>query len=126
MNTHNGPPSDPPETPRVRVEPLGVELEVRPGETLIEAAWRLGYHWPTSCYGQAQCTHCNVTVVEGDEHLSEIGEEEADALWNLLSGRGTRDVSNLRLACRVEVYGPATVEKSGVRLEGTDDARDPK
>jgi ferredoxin, 2Fe-2S len=127
LNTHNGPLSGPPQVPRVRVEPLGVEIEVRPGETLIEAAWRLGYHWPTSCYGQAQCTLCNVTVVEGDEHLSEIGEEEANALWDLLSGRGARDVSRRRLACRAEVHGPVTVEKPGVRREdGPENARDTK
>ena len=127
MNTHNGPLPGPPPAPRVRVEPLGVEIEVHAGETLIEAAWRLGYHWPTSCYGQAQCTLCNVAVVAGDEHLSEIGEEEANALWDLLSGRGTRDVSRRRLACRAEVSGPVTVEKPGVRpRDEADSTRDTK
>ena len=98
----------------VRVEPLGVDLEVRSGETLIEAAWREGYSWPTVCYGQAQCTECHVVVVDGAEHLSEVGPDEARALLMLRSS-GLPNLAARRLACRLEAHGPATVEKPGVR-----------
>ena len=98
----------------VRVEPLGVDLELRAGETLIEAAWRAGYDWPTVCFGQAQCTACNVVVVEGGDNLSHVGPEEATALLMLRSS-GLANLSARRLACRLEAHGPATVEKPGVR-----------
>jgi 2Fe-2S ferredoxin len=98
----------------VRVEPLGLELELRPGETLIEAAWREGYHWPTVCFGQAECTACNVVVVAGADNLSEVGPEESAAL-ELLRSTGLPNVAARRLACRLEARGPAVVEKLGVR-----------
>jgi hypothetical protein len=46
----------------VRGEPLGVDLELEPGESVIEVAWRLGYRWPTTCWGQAECMLCRVDV----------------------------------------------------------------
>jgi len=100
----------------VRVQPIGADIEVRPGETLIEAAWREGYDWPTSCYGQAQCMVCRVRVIDGAENLSDMSKEEVDALrMNNLDG-----IDGVRLACLLEVHGPATVEKDGVRRD--DDA----
>jgi 2Fe-2S ferredoxin len=95
----------------VRVQPIGVDIDLRPGETLIEAAWREGYDWPTSCYGQAQCMVCRVRIIEGAENVSAMGTEETNALRiNGLGGeKGTR------LACLLEVHGPATVEKDGVQ-----------
>ena len=100
-------------TPVVRVQPSGVDIEVLPGETLIEAAWREGYFWPTNCFGQAQCMVCRVRVVEGAENLSEMGTEEANALR--MNGLG--DLVGGRLACLLEVHGPAIVEKEGVQRD---------
>ena len=104
--------------PVIRVEPLGVEIRVQPGETLIDAAWREGYEWPTLCFGQLQCTLCHVIVRDGAENLSAIGPEEAQAMHSLLGRGGKRDLSNCRLACCVQVHGPAVVEKDGVRRRG--------
>jgi 2Fe-2S ferredoxin len=97
----------------VRVEPLGVDIEVQAGETLIDAAWREGYWWPTVCFGQAECTACHVVVRSGDANLSEIGTEEARALQLLRTSAS--NLADVRLACRLEVCGPVTVEKRGVR-----------
>jgi ferredoxin, 2Fe-2S len=101
----------------VRVEPLGIELNVRDGETLIEAAWREGYFWPTVCFGQARCTACNVEVVDGGENTSQVAAEE-EATLRLLRVRGGADLGRRRLACRLMVDGPVVVRKQGVRLEG--------
>ena len=99
----------------VRVEPLGVELAVLPGETLIDAAWRAGYQWPTVCYGQARCMACQVVIRDGVENVIPPGEEELGAMRTLLGNRG---LQNRRLACRLEVTGRVVVEKRGVRKEG--------
>ncbi|WP_018506141.1 2Fe-2S iron-sulfur cluster-binding protein [Parafrankia discariae] len=107
--------------PLVRVEPLGADLTPEPGETIIEAAWRLGYHWPTVCHGQASCTVCHVEVLSGAEHLTPADEEERDALENRLPGARRRDLVELRLACRACATGDVAVRKKGVRrLAGTD------
>jgi ferredoxin, 2Fe-2S len=96
--------------PAVRVEPGAIVLTVELGEALIEAAWRLGYTWPTTCYGRAECTACHVEIVEGAEHASAVADDEAAALA-LLGARGRR----LRLACRLRFDGDAVVRKRGVR-----------
>lgn len=94
----------------MRVDPSGTVVTLEAPETLIEAAWRLGYYWPTRCYGQAECTACNIEIVEGREHASPIGDEEAATLATM-GPRGNR----VRLACRTTFDGDAAVYKRGVR-----------
>lgn len=97
--------------PSVRVDPEGFVISLDPPETLIEAAWRLGYYWPTRCYGQAECTACHVEITEGAEHASPIGDEEAATLATM-GARGQL----VRLACRTTFDGDAAVYKRGVRV----------
>lgn len=103
----------------MHVDPIGADLELEPGETIIEAAWRLGYHWPTVCFAQATCTVCHVEVLSGAEHLSPAGDEEQDALEHRLSGAHRRDLTRLRLACRAQATGDVAVRKNGVRRSET-------
>ncbi|OHV62802.1 ferredoxin [Pseudofrankia sp. BMG5.36] len=99
----------------VHVDPVDAELELEPDETIIEAAWRLGYHWPTTCHGQATCTVCHVEVLSGAEHLVPPDDEERDALETRLPGAQRRDLTRIRLACRARATGDAVVRKKGVR-----------
>jgi 2Fe-2S ferredoxin len=97
----------------VRVEPLGVDLEVEPGESLIEAAWRLGYRWPTTCYGQAECMLCRVEVMAGEEQIEPQGPDEELALRIRLPASARRP--GVRLACRLRLRGEGVmVRKAGV------------
>lgn len=101
--------------PMVHVVGSDVDIEATPGETIIEAAWRHGYHWPTVCWGQAQCTMCYVRVLEGSSNLGPVSEQEREALDRWMS-RSIRDSGGeVRLACRAQVRGTVTVEKRGVR-----------
>ncbi|CAI7976581.1 Ferredoxin [Frankia sp. Hr75.2] len=104
-----------PRGPVVRIDPVGADLELEPGETIIEAAWRLGYHWPTVCHGQATCTVCHLEVLGGIEHLTPPDDDEQDALEHRLPGAHRRDLTRLRLACRAQATGDVTVRKNGVR-----------
>jgi 2Fe-2S ferredoxin len=94
-----------------------VQIDVLPDETLIEAAWRCGYDWPTVCYGQAQCGACMVAVIAGAQHLQALPEDEAEAL-RILRGRRVPRGAVRRLACRLKFDGPITVEKRGVQRQG--------
>ena len=40
----------------IRVEPSGIEINANPDETIMEAAIRAGYKWPTVCGGDGQVT----------------------------------------------------------------------
>lgn len=98
-------------TPAVLVQPAGIELAVEDGETLFEAAERAGYRWPTICGGQGTCRTCFVHVREGFEHCSGMGPLEQEGIQAL---RQPLDGS-VRLACRLQVTGPVTVTRRGVR-----------
>ncbi|KAB2340379.1 2Fe-2S iron-sulfur cluster-binding protein [Actinomadura rudentiformis] len=99
-------------TGTVVVQPAGVEIVVEDGESLMRAAERLGYRWPTICGGQGTCRTCFVQVDEGLAHCSGIGGLEREgiaALRRPVDGR-------TRLACQLRVTGgPVTVTRRGVR-----------
>ena len=97
----------------VLVLPLGVTFDVREGESLMAAAQRRGYYWPTICKGNAQCNRCMVRVVDG----SGLEPRSATELAGLraVTWRGREEDDADRLACQVKVHGHAVVHKRGVR-----------
>lgn len=107
------PPGDAPDV-SVRVLPLDIELTVRPGESMMAAAQRQGYFWPTRCRGQAICTACLFEVVSGGEGFEPVGPLEADALEDLSEFQAKR-AGQLRLGCQARPREAATVFKRGVK-----------
>ncbi|MBI5947759.1 MAG: (2Fe-2S)-binding protein [Chloroflexi bacterium] len=99
--------------PRIRVEPIGVEIEAPVGETVMDAVCAAGYFWPVGCAKTGECTNCAMEVVSGLGRLSQMGRYERQ---NLLRQRGTRSVEDprLRLACQARVEGDVVVYKRGV------------
>jgi 2Fe-2S ferredoxin len=108
----------------LRVEPAGYEIEVHPGETLIRAAWRAGYSWPTLCYGVGKCTACQCEVVDGLHLLSERTEPESELLRECNRRVRRVDPRRLRLACQVQITGNVVVRKPGVRYGDTLNAQE--
>jgi len=102
---------------RARIEPAGHILEVWDGETLIEAAWRQGYWWPTLCFGLGKCTACQCEVIDGLDSLSPRTDAEQAMLADL--GRRSRRINphRVRLACQVTVSGDVVIRKPGVRVD---------
>lgn len=100
---------------RVTILPADLEIEVKPGDTLMAAAQALGLYWPTTCGGQAICTTCLTEIVSGSELLAEMGRSERKTLT---AERGEAILSKpMRLACQATVLrdGIMTVNKPGVR-----------
>jgi ferredoxin, 2Fe-2S len=95
----------------VRVEPLGVSIEVARGETLMAAAERQGYRWPTICHGQALCTTC---FIEDSEAFEPPDQLELTGL-EMFSGRSYYRGRALRLACQARPFADTVVFKRGVR-----------
>jgi len=98
----------------VRVEPLGAELGVLDGETLMHAAERLGYRWPTMCHGQAICTLCYIDVGDDPGAFEPPRARELEGL-KLFAGRTRYEDRRLRLACQARPIAPAVITKLGVR-----------
>ena len=55
-------------THRVRLEPVGIEMEVEEGETVLNAAFRQGVALPHGCK-EGQCSACKCILVEGDVEM---------------------------------------------------------
>ncbi len=88
-------------------------MELLPGEAVAVGAWRLGYSWPTSCWGQAECMLCRTVVLDGDEYVVPPSDDELEAL-RLLLPRSIRQ-PGLRLGCRLVVTRDGvTVMKKGL------------
>jgi 2Fe-2S ferredoxin len=98
----------------VRVEPSGVSIEVREGETLMAAAERQGYRWPTICHGQAICTACCIVLDDNLEAFEPADQVELNGL-ELLRGRSFYEGKTVRLACQARVVASTVVTKRGVR-----------
>lgn len=99
-------------TPEAHVLPLDVTISVAETETLMAAATRAGYYWPTVCHGDGDCGSCAVVVERGAEHLPPPGPVERNTLARGLQAREPR----ARLACQLRPSGPIQVRKRGVRL----------
>lgn len=100
---------------RIRVEPAGAEFEIRTGQTIFAAAGDAGINWPTVCFGQARCTACALTVLDGHQNADSIGPEEARVLKQMASRKRRVSLRDVRLGCRMTVRGDVVVEKKGVK-----------
>jgi len=84
----------------VRLEPIGIELEVEEGETVLDAAFRQGIAVPHGCK-EGQCSSCKCKLVDGDVEMLKystfaLPDHERD--------------DNHILLCRSQAYSDLTVE----------------
>ncbi|CAB4869517.1 MAG: 2Fe-2S iron-sulfur cluster binding domain-containing protein [Actinobacteria bacterium] len=96
----------------VHVLPLAIDLDVPEGQTVMQAARAAGYAWPTVCDASASCGTCVSVIKEGLDNCGPLPEDERETLTRtLVPLDGQR-----RLACRLTVSGPVTLQKRGVRV----------
>ncbi len=76
-----------------------IEVELEQESTLLSAAAKGGAGLNHRCGGHARCGTCRVSVVEGAEHLSEMGAAEARILKIL------KAPPEQRLACQAWARG---------------------
>src|SRR4051794_5951246 len=94
--------------PKVRFLRENLEVEVEPGQTILQAAKKIGAPQGDRCGGVCACSTCHVYVTKGFASLSEIEDEEFDILDKAFD---VRSVS--RLGCQAKVEGDIEVEISG-------------
>ena len=101
---------------RLRILPLDVEIEAAAGETVMRAAERLGYYWPTTCGGEGRCTTCACEVIEGGAALGPMGRAEQRTLVEERGEGVLRTATRLACQARIEqAEGTVVVRKAGVR-----------
>ncbi len=81
--------------PKLIVQNLAnLQVEVEPGQTLLQALQAQGIDWMHACGGKGRCTTCRIIVQEGLQHFSEPSENE-------LRYRGNNRLQdNERLTCQ--------------------------
>lgn len=84
----------------VTIEPIGEQIEVEDGQTILQAALRQGVWLPFAC-GHGTCATCKVQVLDGDV---EIGDASPFALMDV-----ERDEGKV-LACCATVESDVTIE----------------
>jgi 2Fe-2S ferredoxin len=97
----------------VRLEPLGFDLVVAEGETVMAAASRAGLGWPSICGGDGECRVCRLEIVKRNAPDPPYTQaEQRAAEEGHLAGLGGAPV---RLACQLVPTAAMTVRKAGVR-----------
>ncbi len=84
--------------------PDGLEFDLEPDETILDACLRNGIRLEHACEKACACTTCHVIVKEGFENLEDASDEEEDLLdkaWGLQP--------NSRLSCQAYPVDEVTV-----------------
>jgi 2Fe-2S ferredoxin len=96
----------------VVVEPAGIELSCREGETIMQCAHRLGYYWPTICGGNGECGACRFEILEGEQNLG--GEAVEESILFRRIARTSDQGFPVRFGCRARPSGALRVRRRGV------------
>ncbi|MBC9784147.1 (2Fe-2S)-binding protein [Heliobacterium chlorum] len=78
-----------------------ISVQAAEGTTLLEAGLKNGVDIEYSCK-DGRCGVCQVTVLEGEENLSEPDIDEVDELFDRID-------DGVRLACKAAILGPVKV-----------------
>src|SRR5262245_31024548 len=89
----------------IRFLPDGVDVDAKPGKSLLDVALKAGIPHTHACGGNARCTTCRVLVVDGGGSLAEPTWKETRVARKL--GLGT----SYRLACQTKIGGDAVVRR---------------
>jgi ferredoxin, 2Fe-2S len=79
-------------------------VEALPGDSLFDAAAKVGAGVDTACVGKGTCGLCRVKILAGAEHLNPYTDEERKHLGNVYH------LTKVRLSCRCRPTGDVTIE----------------
>ena len=81
--------------PTIRVDPLGLSLNVPPTEDLLKAFQRAKVDLVATCGGQGNCGTCAVQIAQGEKSLTPMRSQERSILENT-----RKDPTKYRLSCQ--------------------------
>ena len=87
-------------------------------ESFLDVAKHAGIHLEHACGGSCACTTCHVFIRSGQQHLSEMQDDEADRLdtaWDLRpeSRLGCQAVISGDVVCELPMYTRNYVQEGG-------------
>lgn len=89
---------------KVKFVPQEVELEIEPGQTVMDLAHKNGIPIRSTCNGMPSCAECRVKVVDGDWNTNPPSRKELN-----LIGTGYY-IDQRRLSCQMLCFGDITVD----------------
>jgi ferredoxin len=98
----------------VLVMPLNATFDVLAGETVMKAASRHNYYWPTVCGGRGECAACALVIEQGIDNAGPVTAAERLQLACVAPH------STERLACQLTISGSIRARKNGVRKRITE------
>jgi uncharacterized 2Fe-2S/4Fe-4S cluster protein (DUF4445 family) len=105
---------------RIDMEPIGRRIEIKPGQTLLDAAQQGGVDLTALCGGDGWCHGCKVRVVEGKLSPLTVSEEAAFTAEQIKAG--------YRLACqakplshvKIDIPPESLATQQRLQVEGQD------
>lgn len=91
---------------KVKFLPQNIELEIKPGQTVMSVAHENGIAIRSTCNGLPSCAECRVRVTDGDWNTNPPSRKELG-----LIGTGYY-IDQRRLSCQVLCFGDITVDTS--------------
>lgn len=89
---------------KVKFLPQNVELEIKPGQSVMALGHENGIAIRSTCNGMPSCAECRVRVVDGDWNVNPPSRKELN-----LIGTGYY-IDQRRLSCQVLCFGDITVD----------------
>ncbi len=90
---------------KVTFLPYNKTVEVKEGDTILDAALDNHIDLQHNCGGACACSTCHVILKEGFENLSEMEDNEADQL-----DEAEGLTLHSRLGCQAKIYGNLIVQ----------------
>lgn len=111
--------------------PSGAEITAPAGTSICEALLENHINIEHACDMSCACTTCHVIVRQGEQHLSEMEDDEADRLdtaWGLThqSRLGCQAVISGDVVCELPMYTRNYVQEGGGIQLGKSDRRERK
>jgi ferredoxin len=91
---------------KVKFVPQNVELEIKPGQTIMSVAHENGIVIHSACNGMPSCAECRVRITDGDWNTNPPSRKELS-----LIGTGYY-IDQRRLSCQTLCFGDVTVDTS--------------
>jgi ferredoxin len=89
---------------KVKFMPQDIEVEIKPGQSVLNVAQDNDIHIQSVCKGIPSCAECRVQVIDGAGNILPPMDEELDLI-------GTAHfVNSSRLSCQMRCFGSVTVD----------------
>jgi 2Fe-2S ferredoxin len=91
---------------KVKFVPQNIELDIEPGQSVMELAHANNIPIHSTCNGMPSCAECRVRVIEGEYNVLPPSKKELT-----LIGTGYY-IDQRRLSCQMHCFGDITVDTS--------------